>query len=190
MQVKYFFLVDIMNCLPRNQIQIHKMSIDAFKTWILLFPLILSTKLFKKLSSKLSMNMFLNFLLMLGREHFKLECFSFLHWSFPKILSEKLTLKLSTDAWPWTFKTRMLFFSSLIFYQQSFIKLSSKLSEKLSLKLSTDVWSWTFKTRMLLFWSRSQFCVKWAENSAQTLLLRSTVVSISFDFIESIRLWS
>ena len=50
-----------MDCLPRNQIQIHKMSIDAFKTWILLFPLILSTKLFKKLSSKLSMKLSWNY---------------------------------------------------------------------------------------------------------------------------------
>ena len=122
----------------------------------------------------------------------------FPHWSFSKILSEKLTLKLSTDAWPWTFKTWMLLFFSLMFYQQFSIKLSSKLSpkfseklsEKVSLKLSTDAWPWTFKTRMLLFWSRSQFCVKWAENSAQTLLLRSTVVSISFDFIESSWLWN
>ena len=167
-----------MDCLPRNQIQIHKVSIDAFKTWILLFSLILSIKLFKKLSSKLSTNMFLIFPLMLGREHFKVECSSFPHWSFSKILSEKLTLKLSTDAWPWTFKTWMFLFFSLMFYQQFSIKLSSKLSpkfseklsEKLSLKLSTDAWPWTFKTRMLLFWSRSQFCVKWAENSAQTQL--------------------
>ena len=134
-----------MDCLPRNQIQIHKMSIDAFKTWILLFPLILSTKLFKKLSSKLSTNMFLNFPLMLGREHLKLECFSFLHWSFTNNLPKKLSSKLSP-------------------------KFSEKLSEKLSLKLSTDAWPWTFKTRMLLFWFRSQFCVKWAENITQTQL--------------------
>ena len=78
---------------------------QKFQTPTLLFStLIFSTIFFTKLPSKLSSNFFQDFLLncqrkcpsklSLGRDRFKLECFSFPHWSLHKILSADIFPKI------------------------------------------------------------------------------------------------